>query len=89
MKSTNIEDWFAENEELFPGLEACKKYFEKLEGTITEFSTWGKDNTYRFDFTIESSLDYKKPIQISITYNKDRHEVESYSQKQLENKFHI
>lgn len=84
MKSTNIENWFHENVSLFPGLEGCKKYFENLEGTITEFSTLSKDNTHRFEFKVESSLNYKKPLQIVITYNEDWKEVESYSQKQLD-----
>lgn len=84
MKSTDIENWFSENISLFPGLEGCKKYFENLEGTITEFSTLAKDNTHRFEFKVESSLNYKKPLQIIITYNEDWNEIESYSQKQLD-----
>lgn len=85
MKSTDIENWFAENVSLFPGLEGCKKYFENLEGEITEFSTHTDKSIYRFDFTVKSSLNYKKPLGITITYNKDYKEVESYSQKQLDN----
>ena len=84
MKSTDIEKWFNENVGLFPGLEACKKYFENLEGEITEFSTHHNENTYRFDFTVKSSVSYKKPLGITITYNEDRREVESYAQKQLD-----
>lgn len=84
MKSTAIENWFEENVSLFPGLEGCKKYFENLEGTITEFSTLSKDNTHRFEFKVESSLNYKKPLQITLIYNEDQREIESYSQKQLD-----
>lgn len=84
MKSIAIENWFEENVELFPHLEVCKKYFENLEGEITEFSTHTNENTHRFDFTVKSSLSYRKPLSITITYNADWKKVESYSQKQLD-----
>ena len=84
MKSIKIENWFGDNIKLFPELKECKKYFENLEGEITEFSTYYKDAEYRFDFLVENSLSYVKPIRICITYNKDWHEIGSYSQKQVD-----
>lgn len=82
MKSTNIENWFIENEEAFPTLKHFRKYFKHLEGRITEFSIIINEEIERFDFTVENSLEYVKPIYISIIYNKEWNEVESYSQKQ-------
>lgn len=82
MKSTYIENWFIENEEAFPTLKRFRKYFKHLEGRITEFSVITNEEIERFDFTVENSLEYVKPIYISITYNKEWNEIESYSQKQ-------
>lgn len=88
MKSASIEKWFNENVELFTGLEVCKKYFENIEGEITEFSILSKDTTHKYEFKVESSLGYKKPLQIIITYNENYDEIESYTQKQLDTTYH-
>ena len=84
MKSTVIENWFYSNEALFEGLENCKKYFELIEGEITEFKFSYDDLTLRFDFTVASNLSYRKSKYITIVFDRINKTLVSYYQKEAE-----
>ena len=84
MQSSRIEEWFNANESLFEGLDKCRKYFELIEGEISEFRYMYDDLSNRFDFTVTSSLTYTKAKKISITFNKINGTLESYYQKEIE-----
>ena len=84
MRSTAIEEWFDCNESLFESLDKCRKYFNLIEGEITEFKFTSDDLTVRFDFTVTSSLSYKKAKQITITLDKINGTLETYYQKEIE-----
>lgn len=84
MKSSKIEEWFNINESLFEGLDKCRKYFNCIEGEITEFKFIHDDLDFRFDFTVTSSLSYSKDKEISITLDKATGTLENYYQKEME-----
>lgn len=84
MQSSKIEEWFNINESLFEGLDKCRKYFELIDGEISEFRFVHDDLINRFDFTVTSSLTYAKAKKISIAFDKINGTLENYYQKEIE-----
>lgn len=82
MRSTRIKDWFDCNEGLFEGLDRCRKYFELIDGEISEFKYVFDDLTLRYDFTVTSSLSYAKTKKITMTFNRANGTLDTYYQKE-------